>query len=42
MKLNRFLLILITLSCLFLLTGCYNSDGVETRAYVIALGIDSR
>ncbi len=40
MKLNKFVLILITLSCLFLLTGCYNSDGVETKAYVIAVGLD--
>lgn len=42
MKLNKVLLILITLACLFLLTGCYNSDGVETKAYVIALGVDTR
>lgn len=42
MKLNKVLLILITLLCLFLLTGCYNSDGVETKAYVIAIGIDKR
>ncbi len=42
MKLNKILLILIILLCLFMLTGCYNSDGVETKAYVIAIGIDKR
>ncbi len=40
MRLNKFLLILISLSCLCLLTGCYDSDGIETKAYVIAVGID--
>lgn len=42
MKLNRFLLILIILSCLLFLTGCYDSSGVETKAYAVAIGIDKR
>lgn len=43
MKLNRVLLISISLICLFFLTGCTtNGQGVETKAYVIAMGIDKR
>ena len=43
MKLNKLLLILIPFLCLFFLTG-WNMDGsgVETKAYVIAMGIDNR
>lgn len=33
-------LFLILILCLFFLTGCSSSAGVETRAYVIAVGID--
>lgn len=32
---------LVLILCLFFLTGCSNSAGVETRAYVVALGIDN-
>lgn len=42
MKLNRILLILISLICLLFLTGCTEGQGVETKAYVIAMGIDNR
>lgn len=43
MKLNRILLIVISLICILLLTGCTtNGQGVETKAYVIAMGIDNR
>lgn len=42
MKLNNFLLILIILFFSFLLTGCDNSNGVEAKAYVIAVGVDKR
>ena len=42
MKLNKLLLILIILVCLFFLTGCSDGRGVETKAYVIAMGIDNR
>lgn len=38
MKFKSLLLILIL--SLFFLTGCSNSAGVETRAYVVAIGID--
>lgn len=40
MKINIFTFFLILLFCLCFLTGCDNSDGVETKAYVIALGVD--
>jgi len=33
-------LILILICSVFFLTGCYDSGGIETKAYVIALGID--
>lgn len=42
MKIKTILLILITLLCLFFLTGCYNANGIETKAYVVALGLDVR
>lgn len=43
MKLNKLLLILISLISIFFLTGCTtNGQGVETKAYVIAMGIDKR
>lgn len=42
MNLKNFLLILILLFCSFLLTGCNNSNGVEAKAYVIAVGLDKR
>lgn len=34
------LIILILTICLFTLTGCYDANGIENLAYVIALGID--
>lgn len=33
-------IILILLLCIFFLTGCSSSAGVETKAYVVAIGID--
>lgn len=33
-------IILILLLCIFFLTGCSSSTGVETKAYVVAIGID--
>lgn len=32
--------IIITIYCLFSLTGCYSAEGLETHAYAVALGID--
>ncbi len=40
MKKKYFFLIVFLVLCLFSLTGCYNSNGIETKAYVVALGID--
>lgn len=43
MKLNRIFIFLISLICLLFLTGCTtDGQGVETKAYVIAMGIDNR
>lgn len=43
MKHNKILLISFSLICLLILTGCTNNgQGVETKAYAIALGIDKR
>lgn len=42
MKLNKFTIFFILILTLFLLTGCNAPTGVETKAYVIALGIDNR
>ena len=42
MKLNKFLLIFIMLFGLIFLTGCTAETGVETKAYVIAIGVDNR
>jgi len=41
MKLNNFILIVMLVLCCILLTGCTTATSVETKAYVIALGIDS-
>ena len=41
MKRNVFCLIVLLFCCLFLLAGCNNSDGVESKAYVIAIGLDN-
>lgn len=41
MKINIFTFILILLFCLCFLTGCDSANGVETKAYVIALGVDN-
>ena len=32
--------LLITIFCLFTLTGCYSAEGIETLAYAVAIGID--
>lgn len=40
MRKKYIVLILILLFSLFCLTGCYDSRGIETLAYVVALGID--
>lgn len=43
MKLTKTLFILMLLICLYFLTGCTNNgQGVESKAYVIAIGIDKR
>lgn len=42
MKLHKCLLLLLMLICLLFLTGCSEGQGVETKAYVIAMGIDNR
>ena len=42
MKLNKFYIIFIMLLGLLFLTGCTAATGVETKAYVIAMGIDNR
>lgn len=42
MKLNKFFVILILFFGLFFLSGCTRETGVETKAYVIAMGIDNR
>ena len=41
MKIKVYLLMLICFLSIFMLTGCYNIRGVESKAYAIALGIDS-
>lgn len=33
-------IILIIMICLISLTGCYSSQGLETLAYAVAIGID--
>lgn len=40
MKIRYFFLILILLCSLFCLSGCYDYRGIESLAYVVALGID--
>ena len=40
MKVKIYLLMLICSLAIFLLTGCYYVQGVEAKAYAIALGID--
>lgn len=42
MKLNKIFIISFLLLILLLLTGCNAPTGVETKAYVIAMGIDIR
>ncbi len=42
MRFKNFLLFLILFICMFFLTGCYTSQSVETKAYVVAMGIDNR
>lgn len=42
MKLNKLFIIIIMLLGLLFLTGCTAATGVETKAYVIAMGIDNR
>lgn len=43
MKLKKALFILMLIICLYFLTGCTNDgQGVESKAYVIAIGIDKR
>jgi len=41
-KLNKILIIFILFFGLIFLTGCTPETGVETKAYVIAMGIDNR
>lgn len=42
MKIKKLLLLVIILLCSFFLTGCYNSEDIDEKAYVIALGVDIR
>ena len=42
MRLNNFCIVIIILFGLFFLTGCTPESGVETKAYVIAMGLDKR
>ena len=35
-----FTIILILIFCMFSLVGCYSSEGLETLAYAVAIGID--
>lgn len=42
MRLNKLLLVFIILFGLFFLSGCTAETGIETKAYVIAMGIDNR
>ena len=37
---KAFVLLILTIYCLFILTGCYSTQGLETLAYAVALGID--
>ena len=41
MKKNVYCLIMLLFCCLCFLTGCNSSDGVESKAYVIAIGLDN-
>lgn len=41
MKLKNLILLILLIVCMFLLSGCNNANGIETKAYVIALGVDS-
>lgn len=41
MKLRTYLLIIICFFSLFSLTGCNSQNGIESKAYAIALGLDS-
>ena len=34
------IILILIVYCLFTLTGCYSAAGLETLAYVVALGID--
>lgn len=40
MKLKTLLILVMLIVCAFTLSGCYNSEGLEALAYVVALGID--
>lgn len=40
MKIKYFIIILILLFSLLFLSGCYDSNGIETLAYAVAIGID--
>ena len=42
MRFKNFLLFLILFICMFFFIGCYTSQSVETKAYVVAMGIDNR
>ena len=38
--LKRIITILLIISILFMLTGCYDATGIEELAYVVAIGLD--
>ena len=40
MKIKYLSLLCIIIICLVSLTGCYDAQGIENLAYVVALGID--
>lgn len=41
MKYHKFIILTLMLFSLFFLTGCTGESGIETKAYVIAIGIDT-
>jgi len=40
MKLKFLFIIIVLILCLFVLSGCYDANSVETLAYAVAIGID--
>ena len=40
MRLKPLIILIIIITCMFFLTGCYSAEGLEKLAYAVALGID--